>query len=106
MGSNLIIPSILNSNFILKNSTSAEDDGKAALAKTQELGINGTEGYRYFLAKLVINKPDGVKLVCSGTLINAKFILTAAHCLCDTFLKCGEVSWSFGANKKYFSVHL
>ena len=47
---------------------------------------------RFFLAKLVIHKPEGKKVVCSGTLINSKFILTAAHCLCDIFIDCDKSS--------------
>ena len=54
------------------------------------LGISTVDAYRFFLAKLVIHKPNREKLVCSGSLINAKFILSAAHCFCSIFMPCGE----------------
>ena len=46
---------------------------------------------RFFLAKLVIYERESRKHICSGALLNSKFIITAAHCVCQYLINCDHI---------------
>jgi len=69
-----------------------EDDGPAPyveriLAQNME---TGKDFYRPWLVQILIQKDSGKILECSGSLLNRRWIISAAHCFCGSLVKCSD----------------